>query len=165
MSNDNGSAKRPPNAVGRKMARLAYSVATLAELQARLAKAELGNWCRSVVRPLLLLVAAALIVLASAPVLLLGLAWTLVELAGWSPALAMSIVSLACLAAAGVAASIGWCRLRGHSSAFLCSSDELRRNLAWIKHALKHESNSPGTPSETGRGTSAGTESAAPRGA
>ena len=143
MSQHNGAAS-PTKTVARGMAELAHDVVTLGELQAQLAKAELDAWARSFILPVVLLASGLFITLGSVPVLLLSLAYVLVEQAGWPLSLSLLVAGVVGLAIAGAVAGIGLWRLRKHPALLVESRDQFNRNVNWIKQVLRTQSNPPG---------------------
>jgi hypothetical protein len=136
MSAHNGRRTSPPRVVARNLAGLAHDVFALSELQAELLKIDLRHASGTIVRALLLLAVAVAIGLGCVPLLLMGIAYLLVEFAGWTYSLAFSVVAVAGLGLAGVIGLIGWQRLRGSGSALSRSRDEFRENIRWIKSNL-----------------------------
>lgn len=86
------------------------------------------------VTPLLLVIAIGItIVLGSLPMLLIALAYALVELAGFPIWLAMLSSSVAGMAAGGVTVLIAIRRLRPHLTIWRRSATELRENVDFLK--------------------------------
>jgi len=145
MTERNGSTESPATVVARSFAELAHDVATMAELQAELFKTEFQQARRDMVMPLLLLTVAAVVGLGCVPVLLLSLAYALVELAGLSQAVSLLIAALVGLLGGAVAALLGWRKLRDSSMTWERSREELSRNVTWIKQVLKHKARPAGS--------------------
>lgn len=141
MSKGNGTTTSPAKAVARSMAELGHDAVTLAELQTELLQSELRQWLRGAATPAILLVSAVIVILGCVPVILLTLAYGLVEFAELSRALSLLIAATVGLAVAGVAAAIGWRRLRDNSAKLARSREEFQRNIHWIKQVLKHRAN------------------------
>lgn len=149
MSETNGSSKSPTKAVARSLGELAHDAVTLADLQVELLKTELRNEVGGTVKSVLLLVFAVVVILGCVPVLLMSLAYALVELADFSQALSLLIATLVGLVIAGSLAALGWRKLRNDSITLQRSRDEFSRNVDWIKQVLKHKSNPTGSECET----------------
>jgi hypothetical protein len=141
MSQHNGSPKSPPTEVARNVAELARDAMTLAELQAELLKTELKESLRGFLVPVALVAAALMAALSSTAALLLSFAYVLVEFAGWSTALSLFVASVVGAAAASIAVAVAWRKLRQLSNGLDRSREELRRNMQWIKQALKNRGN------------------------
>ena len=108
----------------------------------RLLLVDVQEVSRKTLRPLILGVTGAMLLLASFPVLLFGLAWllSLTGLAMWA--------SLLIAAAAGILVSGGlgwfaWRTLRTTVAVFERSRDEFSQNLTWIKTVLRSGSRRP----------------------
>ena len=144
MSQHNGSANSPARNVARNMAELGHDMVTLGELQAQLAKAEISSWVRSFIWPTVLLGAALFVTLGCIPVLLLALAYVLVESVQWPHSLALLIAGVVGLAIAGIAGGSGLYLLKKNPALLEKSQEEFKRNLSWIKQVLKAKSNPPG---------------------
>lgn len=133
---------------------LASDIVTLAELQSELLKVDLRNWLGGSVAPALILGAtAAVFALGSLPVLLLSMAYYLVEATDMSLPLAMLTASGAGLILAIFLGLFAWVAARRGRNAFDRFGVELKSNLAWLKQVL-------GRPVETAENL---TPPAAPR--
>lgn len=141
MSKDNGSTTSPAKVVARSAAELGHDAVTLAELQTELLQRELRQWLRGAATPAILLASAVIVALGCVPVILLALAYGLVEFSELSQALSLLIAAMVGLAVAGVIAALGWRRLRDNAVTLARSREELQRNVSWIKHVLKHKAN------------------------
>lgn len=140
MSEQNGSVKSPAKVVARNMAEVAHDAIKLAELQVALLKMELRDFLRAAATPVVLLLFSFLLILGCIPVVLLGLAYMLVDFAGLSPALATCSVGAIGVVGAGLAAVWGAQKLRAVALALERSRGEFQRNLDWVKHILKFSS-------------------------
>ena len=111
-------------------------VVTLAELQARLFQSDACELMKRLARPLTVLAAGALLLLATLPVCLLAIAAGLVA-AGVPQAAAHGLVAVTSLVT--VAGMTAWAlrRFRALPPAFARSQEELADNLSWIKDAVK----------------------------
>jgi uncharacterized membrane protein YqjE len=124
------------------IAELGNDVATLAELQLRLAALDFRESLARAAWPLALGAVGLALGLGSLPVALIGLAELLAAgLAigrGWS----LLIVALAALVLASAAATIAALRLGPSFASFRRSREELERNLAWIRTVLLYSGRS-----------------------
>lgn len=116
---------------------VARDLIELGELQAALFQLDADATTRRLTRTVVLAIVAGCIGLAAAPVALLALADWIESAAGWSLALSRAAsAGIGLLAAVGMFAaarrSLHECR-RG----FDRSTNELRRNLDWLKQTLK----------------------------
>ncbi|HEY2157014.1 MAG TPA: phage holin family protein [Isosphaeraceae bacterium] len=115
---------------------LGGDIATLAELQAKLALIDAREAAERATWPTVALVASAAVLVASLPVLMIGLAFVLATAFGIGQGAALLIVGAV---VAAVAAAIVLLSLREflHSfESFRRSREELARNIAWIKTVL-----------------------------
>lgn len=137
--NRNGRAS-PTQGVRHGLAGLLHDVMTLTELQLKLLAVDAKAAGGRAVVPAILLVVAALFSLSALPLLLVALAQTLRDQAGWPAALAtLAAVGVGLLLAA-ILGGIGYVRLRRVLEPLSRSQDEFNRNVAWLKNALKrHE--------------------------
>ncbi|MFG0295581.1 MAG: phage holin family protein [Maioricimonas sp. JB045] len=126
----------PAGGVKKNLAGLTHDLISLAELQAQLVAVDLrDSYSRSVV-PAVLVVTALLLALGAMPVILLGIGWALVNLAGFGEGAAFLLVSLT---AVGLAAATGWWgvqKLKASLGVLTRSRRELSENVWWIKQAL-----------------------------
>jgi Putative Actinobacterial Holin-X, holin superfamily III len=133
----NGHTELPPRAVARNAAEFMHDVATLAELQGKLAMVDLSDGVSKLVWPVVLVAAGAAVALGSIPIGLMALALTLEHTTTLSPpvcfaiALGVGVV----LAALLIVPSIG--ALKRGVRMFDRSLDEWRRNRQWAKETLK----------------------------
>ncbi len=142
----NGSHKRqsPVSAFAGQAANIVGDALELAELQAKLVKADATKTMQRALPALVLVAVASCAVIACLPVLVFGLASLLdsqTELNSWQSQLIVAgIGTLAAMVSAVLAA---W-RLRHSFSEFKRSTDELANNFAWAKCVVS----SGRTPSE-----------------
>lgn len=129
------------------LAELGSDVATLAELQAKLAAHDLQESTARAALPALMLGAGLGLLLGAIPVILIGCAELLAD------ALSLEYRGLAYLIVAAVAvilaAGAAWFALSGLRSSFTSfarSREELARNLAWIKTVLAYSGRSVSRP-------------------
>ena len=145
--NGRHSVESPAAGVGRNVAGLTHDLISLAELQTQLVMVDVREGTAKCLLPIALMVGAVLLALGTMPVVLLGIGWALVNLAGFSEGGAFLLVSVLALA---VAAGSGWWSVRKLQSAWSVlsrSRQELSENIRWIKRALKNQH----TPAETYR--------------
>jgi hypothetical protein len=129
----------PPVAVARTASDLVHDVVQLVELQAALFKEDAREGTKKLVKAGLFFAAAACCLVGSIPVLLLTLAYSLIELLDWSYTAALgtaAVTGLLVALAAGLAGKTFW---KQFDSAFDRSREELPRNLTWIKRALTRQ--------------------------
>lgn len=141
MIDRNGSAKSPTKTVVRNTAKLFHDAVTLVELQAELVKIEAQQSLRKTVRPVVLLIAAACLALGCTPVLLLSLAYVLIDAAGLSHGLSLLIAGCAGLIVAVAVIAVAIRRLTHGVIGFSRSIEEFKRNISWMKQALQHGCN------------------------
>jgi hypothetical protein len=131
-----GNGSRAGSVVS-NIADLSSDVATLVELQARLAAIELKDNTRRASAPAAWMAVASSLLLASLPVVLIGaseLLATALNLTqrGW----AYLIVAAAASVIGVVVAVLAWRRLVSGFDGFRRSREELTRNIAWIRTVL-----------------------------
>lgn len=114
------------------------NLATLATLQARLAACDLKEYLQQAAPYLAVLFVAALLGLASITVALFGAGHWIVSATGLSVAAAFGVLGGTVLAVSGVLAWLAARQLGKGLSSFRRSSEELDRNLAWIRTVLTH---------------------------
>jgi hypothetical protein len=119
-------------------------IATLAELQAKLTLLDAKDAAAKASMPLISLGAGLGLAVASLPVILIGLAGLIAASTKLSSGVSQLIVGLVALAIAGVAALIGWKGSMRSLTSFRRSSEELTRNLSWIRTVLVHSGRSGG---------------------
>ncbi|MDR3633499.1 MAG: phage holin family protein [Isosphaeraceae bacterium] len=112
------------------------SVATLAELQLKLAELDAKQAADRALVPLGVTAGGVAVVLASLPVILLGVATLLASAWHINQGWAMLLVGGATLAAAGVAVVAAGKRVGQSFESFRRSRDELTRNASWIRTVL-----------------------------
>jgi hypothetical protein len=111
-------------------------IATLAELQAKLAALDLKESAGKAAVPAGLLASAGVLALGSLPVGLLGIAELLVTYAGLGRGWAYLATALAVTVIAVALALVGLPRIKTSFESFRRSREELTRNVAWIKTVL-----------------------------
>jgi hypothetical protein len=132
-SSDDGA---PEKQVLGGIAEFGNDIATLAELQARLAVHDLKKCLHKLMVPAGLVGAGLFAVIGALPVLLLGVAGLLASALKISPAAASLLTGgVVLVVALGTIAVAGW-RIPASFSSFRQSREELTRNLAWIRTVL-----------------------------
>ena len=120
------------------MAEFSTDLISLAELQARLAAADLKESTSRAVLPTGLLVGGAILAVVSLPVLLGGVGYLIHENSTLSIGWSFLVTALATLALGALLAFVGLRGLGSSFSSFDRSKEELTRNLAWVKTVLVH---------------------------
>ena len=137
MNRHNGSTPSSPNGVARGMGELTCDIVSLAELQFELFRSDCREGVKRMLFPAAMLLAAGTVAVGTAPIALLLVAELLEQAVGLSRTAAFSITALGGFTAALAVGVLGWFSMRGVVRAFERSSEELGRNVNWIKHALK----------------------------
>jgi len=118
-------------------------IATLAELQAQLAAADLKESLQKAILPLTLLVAGVICVIGALPIALLGVASLLAAALKISAAWAMLMTGGVVMGVALIVMALSALRIGPSFSSFRRSREELTRNLAWIRTVLLYSGRSP----------------------
>jgi len=137
MNRRNGSTPSSPNEVAKSIADLTHDTMSLAELQFELFRVDCRDGLKRMLIPGALLLLAGIVAVGSVPIALLLMAELLAQAAGLSRAAALSIAALSGFIVAAAIGFVGWFHLRGVVRVFERSLEELARNVAWIKHAVK----------------------------
>ena len=132
-----GSTPELPNGVAKDMGELTHDIVSLAELQFELFIGDCRNGLKGLMIPVTLLLWAAIVAASTIPLALICIAEVLVQAAGLSRAVAFLIAATGGIIAATALGIAGWYHIRGVGYVFARSREELARNIAWIKHALK----------------------------
>jgi hypothetical protein len=111
-------------------------LASLAELQARLAAADSRDAARKSAVPVGFTVAGLTLVVASVPVTLLGAGWLLASALKIHQGWAMLLTAGAAMALGGLVAGLGVLRLRHSFDSFRRSQKQLMLNVAWVRTVL-----------------------------
>jgi uncharacterized membrane protein YqjE len=127
-----------PEGVVGGIAEFGNDMATLVELQAKLALIDLKQATAKAILPIAFSVIGLALVLASLPVILLGVALLLAALLHISEGWAMLLTGAPVLVISGVVVAIAGMRVRNSFDSFQRSRDELVRNLSWIRTVLVH---------------------------
>ncbi len=112
-------------------------IATLVELQVRLASLECRENARAAAVPLVAVAAGVVLSAGAVPVALLGIARLLAVRLGIDQGWSMLLAAAATIVVAALALAVSSARLSGCFPGFHRSREELRRNVAWIR-ALLH---------------------------
>jgi hypothetical protein len=136
MNQHNESTPAQPNGVAKDMGELTSDVMSLAKLQLELFTTDCRTGMRGLLTPVLLLLGAGLVAFGTVPVVLLVMAESLVQVAGFSWLAALSTAALSGLLMTIVLGVVGWSQVRGVGRVFQRSREELIRNLNWIQHSL-----------------------------
>jgi formate hydrogenlyase subunit 3/multisubunit Na+/H+ antiporter MnhD subunit len=111
-------------------------LATLATLQTKLAAADLREGLQKAAPAVGVLAAVGLLSVAGVTALVIGLAFWLAESFQLRTGSALALVGLGSLVVAALGAWLGARALASSFATFRRSSEELERNLAWIKTTL-----------------------------
>jgi len=123
----------------------ANDVATLVELQAKLAAMDFNECVTRAGGPLKLSLGGAVIMLGAVPVVLAGLGLLLADALHLSNGLALLIVGVGALIVAGVITAIAGPRISRSFESFRRTREEFERNLRWVKTVLIY-SGRPASP-------------------
>jgi hypothetical protein len=137
MSRTNESTQPPTKGVAKGMGELMGDIASLVELQFKLFNVDCRDGLRRILIPLTLLLFAGITAVGAVPIVLMLLAELLVQAGGLSRAAAFLIAALSGVLAAATLGIVGWRSMRGAVQVFDRSREELTRNIAWVKQALK----------------------------
>ena len=138
LANGRGTARVPGSgsAEYEGVAEFVDDLASLAELQARLAAADSREAARKSAVPIVLTVVGLTVVVASVPVALLGAGWLLASALKIHEGWAMLLTAGAALALGGLVVGLGGMRLRHSFNSFRRSHKQLLLNLAWVRTVL-----------------------------
>jgi hypothetical protein len=127
-----------PNGVLGSVTEFGNDVATLAELQLKLAELDAKQAVERALVPAAVAVGGVAVILGSLPVILLGVAALVASALQIKDGWAMVLVGGAALVGAAVAAAVAGARVGKSLDSFRRSRDELVRNVAWIRTVLVH---------------------------
>lgn len=142
----NGHTELPPRAMARSTSELLHDMATLAELQGKLALLDLSEGFNKLLVPAGLAVVGAAIGLGCVPIALMTLALSLEKLTTLSPPVCYAIAFGVGLLLAAILVIPALATLKMGIRMFDRSLAEWRRNRQWAKETLKRMAQS-GTPS------------------
>lgn len=118
---------------------VAHDVIMLAELQTDLLRVEVRDLTTRVAIPAIAMIAgAAVVALASLPILFLCVAYALHEFADWSLTASMGAAGGGGAVIAAILGFIALKRIKSLGNAFGRSRAELTRNIQWLKEVLSH---------------------------
>jgi hypothetical protein len=120
------------------IAGLGNDVATLVELQAKLAAQDARECLSHALVPLGFIAIASAVLLGGVPVVLLGIADVLARAIGIAPGWAMLLTAAVAMTAAGLVALLCLGRVRVSLEPLRRSREELSRNIAWLRTVLLH---------------------------
>jgi uncharacterized membrane protein len=147
MSRTNGMpGQASPGSLVGNLAEFGNDIATLAELQAKLATHDAKECVRRATIPLIVVVAASVLAVGSVPVFLIGLADWIAASTRLSAGAAQLIVGFVCLVVAGVAGALALKASLRSLESFRRSQEELTRNLSWIRTVLVHSGRTVSRP-------------------
>ena len=138
MNPDLATMEPSPGSMVGNIAEFGNDIATLVELQAKLAVFDTKEVVARAVIPVVCLAGGAVLAVSSVPILLLGLADLLhavTTLTFWGSLL---IVAVAALALAGLVAFLSYKAAVGSITSFRRSAEEFTRNLSWVRTVLVH---------------------------
>jgi uncharacterized membrane protein YqjE len=124
------------------LSEVANDVATLAELQAKLAAVDLKACAERALVPLAVIAAALAVALGTIPVALLGAAFLLVSALGLGWGWAMLLTAAVALVLAGLVAFVSVRQFGRSLEPLRRSREELTRNIAWVRTVLVYSGRS-----------------------
>jgi len=136
--NGRGAARVPGSgsAEFEGVAEFVDDLASLAELQAKLASLDFRDAVRKSAIPIVLTVVGLTVLAAGVPVALLGAGWLLASALKIHQGWAMLLTAGAAMAIGGLVAGLGGRRLSHSFDSFRRSSKQLTLNLAWVRAVL-----------------------------
>ncbi len=135
-----------PRAVVENIGEFVHDVVTLSELQSKLFVADLKDFRSGTVAPGSLMGLASVLFVGCVPVLLMGIAWLLVDYDVLAPGWALLAAGSGGAIVAGLMALTGWFIFRRQLAILDRSRAELEKNVTWIKSVLKHSGRTPRDP-------------------
>lgn len=135
----NGASSRPAEAFQHSMADFAHDVLTLGELQTQLFLMDAKATGRGILLPTLLAGAGLVLFLGAVPVLLFGIAYILVDQAGFSEWSAFLLTFLAAVVVTAGLLLAAWALYRRSTWPLRRSQDEFTRNVRWVLDVLKRK--------------------------
>jgi len=131
-----GHDESPATAFARSFSDCAHDIVNLSELQARLLALDLKQTARRTAAPAALAAVGLAILLGVVPILLVTIAYVLVEVAGWPHWAGFLLASGVGLIVGGGLAGVAYALFRNSFSALQRSRKELSDNLRWLKDTL-----------------------------
>src|SRR5262245_4572764 len=144
----NGHTELPPRAMARSTSALLHDMATLAELQGKLALVDLRDGFNKLLVPAGLAVVGACIGLGAVPIGLMTLAISLEKLTTLSPPVCYAIAFGVGLLLAAILVIPALANLKTGLRMFDRSLEEWRRNRQWAKDTLKRMAQSGTYPTQ-----------------
>jgi hypothetical protein len=126
----------PATVFARNFGECARDIVNLAELQSQLLAVDVKQSARRMTVPAVLLVLAVVMILGSFPVLLMTIAYALIEGAGWPHWAGFLLATGIGFLVGGVLAASGYMLLRNAIPRLERSRKELADNLRWLKDSL-----------------------------
>lgn len=120
----------------------ANDVATLAELQVKLAEIDLKEATQRATIPLALAGAGAALLVGSIPVVVAGAGLLIAGALGISYGLGLLLTALGLMVVAAIIAFVAVRRVGRSLEAFRRSQEELTRNISWVRTVLLHSGRS-----------------------
>lgn len=136
----NGARRFPLRRLSKNVAEVLHDLTEMAELQGRLFAVDLRECRARVFFGIVFGAFAAVLLLATCGVAMEALAAALVEYVELSHVAGLTISATFGVVVALLLAVFAWWRLRGALKTFERSREEIRRNIAWLKDALKNAS-------------------------
>jgi len=143
------SDKSPISALQSSTRMLVRDAVELADLQLQLFAADGRETARKSVPPLLTVVAGVTIAMSALPLLLVGLAYALVELAGFPVWVAMLSSAVIGVVIGGAAMLVGFRWLRPQLEIWRRSAGELKENIEFLKGSLSRPTPDDGEPDDS----------------
>ena len=134
--NGSATARVPGSAEFEGVAEFVDDLASLAELQAKLAALDWRDSARKSAVPIVLTVVGLTVLVASVPVALLGAGWLLASALNIPEGWAMLLTAGAAMVLGGLAVGVGGRRLSRSFDCFRRSHKQLILNLAWVRTVL-----------------------------
>jgi len=134
--NGRATARVPGSAEFEGVAEFVDDLASLAELQAKLAALDCRESARKSAAPIVLTVVGLAVLVAGFPVALLGAGWLLAFALNIHQGWAMLMTAGAAMVLGGLVAGVGGRRLSHSFESFRRSHKQLTLNLAWVRAVL-----------------------------
>jgi len=135
--NTNGRARDKQPDVATSFSELAHDVIELGELQAQLFALDVKSTVKKTSSSVLLSVIGLVVLLGTVPVVLLAVGYLIAEIFDWPISAGLGIAAVVGIAISAGILLLGWSRLKAGLNSMQRSSEELRRNIAWIKSTLR----------------------------
>lgn len=132
----NRAEQAPVTVLAHSFGECARDIVNLTELQGQLLLVDLKQNAGALGLPLTIVALGVALLLACWPVLLMALAYALVEGAGWSHWLSFLVAGLVGLVVGGALAAGGLAFLRSAMPGLERSRQEFRDNVQWLKETL-----------------------------